>query len=315
MKGLVLKGSNNIFFVECEDGKLRNCSIKGKILKDSALYYNPLAAGDLVNIEPDTHSEDEGLVTGLAERKNSFLRLNQKLNMPQLLAANIDLLVCVASAANPPFRPRFVDRVLVQAEIQKIPVLIVLNKCDLKIADDVRDRMEDWKRLGYKTIEVSAKEGRGMDNLIETLSAKTSALVGQSGVGKSTLLNFIAPDLNLKTSAISDKYDRGTHTTTQGEYFKIRALTSKGKEHSINIIDTPGVRNFAIYGIEPEDTGLYFPEMEKLIGSCKFGLSCTHTHEPGCALLEALKKGDIHKDRYTSFELINKELQETVKKY
>ena len=119
----------------------------------------------------------------------------------------------------------------------------------------------------------------------------------------------------MKTSAISDKYDRGTHTTTQGEYFKIKALTSEGKEHSINIIDTPGVRHFAIYGIEPEDTALYFPEMEKLIGSCKFGLSCTHTHEPGCALLEALKKGNIHKDRYTSFELIHKELQETVKKY
>ena len=154
-----------------------------------------------------------------------------------------------------------------------------------------------------------------MDNLIESLSAKTSALVGQSGVGKSTLLNFIAPDLNLKTSAISDKYDRGTHTTTQGEYFKIKALTSDGKEHSINIIDTPGVRHFAIYGIEPEDTALYFPEMENFIGSCKFGLSCTHTHEPGCAILEALKKGNIHKDRYTSFELIHKELQETVKKY
>ncbi|UTY28767.1 ribosome small subunit-dependent GTPase A [Treponema putidum] len=315
MKGLVLKGSNNIFYVECEDGKFRNCSIKGKVLKDSALYYNPLAAGDLVNIEPDTHSEDEGLVTGLITRKNSFLRLNQKLNMPQLLAANIDLLVCVASAANPPFRPRFVDRVLVQAEIQKIPVLIVINKCDLKLSADVRERVEDWKRLGYKTIEVSAKEGRGMDNLIEKLSAKTSALVGQSGVGKSTLLNFIAPGLNLKTSAISDKYDRGTHTTTQGEYFKIKVLTSKGEEHSINIIDTPGVRHFAIYGIEAEDTALYFPEMEKLIGSCKFGLSCTHSHESGCAILEALKKGDIHKDRYTSFGLIYKELQETVRKY
>ena len=231
MKGLVLKGSNNIFYVECEDGKFRNCSIKGKVLKDSALYYNPLAAGDFVNLEPDTHSDDEGLITGLIERKNSFLRLNQKLNMPQLLAANIDLLVCVVSAANPPFRPRFVDRVLVQAEIQKIPVLIVINKCDLKISADVKERIEDWKRLGSKNLEVSAKEGRGMDNLIESLSAKTSALVGQSGVGKSTLLNFIAPDLNLKTSAISDKYDRGTHTTTQGEYFKIKALTSEGKEH------------------------------------------------------------------------------------
>ncbi|WP_024466311.1 ribosome small subunit-dependent GTPase A [Treponema pedis] len=304
MKGLILKGANNSFSVECEDGNIRACTIKGKILKDCEGYYNPIAAGDFVKIEPDVHSKNEGLILELEKRKNCFLRKNPKSDSPQLLASNIDLIICVSSAANPPFRPRFTDRILVQAGIQSIPVLIVINKCDLQIEADVVERINDWKRLGYEVLCVSAKTKENTDELIKKMSGLTSAVIGQSGVGKSSLLNSISPELNLKTSKVSDKYDRGTHTTTQGEFFKIKAKTLDGGVHMINIIDTPGVRNFFIWGIESEETALYFPEFEPLIGKCKFGLSCSHIKEPGCAVLEALKKGKIHKDRYASWKLM-----------
>lgn len=309
MKGLVLKGTNNFFSIECEDGIIRNCAIKGKVLKESKGLYNPLAAGDFVNIEVDTHDENEGMIIDLIERKNKFLRQNQKTNSPQLLATNIDLLLCVSSCANPPFRPRFVDRILVQAEIQKIPVLIILNKQDLKIKDELKQRCKDWQRLGYEVIFVSATEKTGIDQIIQKISGKTIAVVGQSGVGKSSLLNAICPDLNLKTAEISDKYNRGTHTTTQGEFFRVQAKTEDGKLHSINIIDTPGIRSFFISGISADELALYFREMEELIVNCKFGLSCTHTHEKSCAVLEALENGKIIPDRYKSWKSIYDELK------
>ena len=308
MRGLVLKGTNNFFSVDCEDGNIRICTIKGKILKGCEGYYNPIAAGDVVAVEPDTHSKNEGLILELRERKNCFLRKNPKSNTPQLLAANIDVLLCISSTANPPFRPRFVDRILIQAAIQKIPVLVVINKCDLNIAAAVSDRINDWKRLGYEIFHISAKTKENIEKLVKRISGLTVAVIGQSGVGKSSLLNSVSPELHLKTSSISDKYDRGTHTTTQGELFKIKTRTYDGKMHSIHIIDTPGVRNFFIWGIEAKDTALYFPELENVIGTCKFGLSCSHTKEPGCAVLEALKRGDIHQDRYTSWRLIREEL-------
>ncbi len=309
MKGRVLKGTNNIFSIDCEDGLVRTCAIKGKILKKSKGLYNPLAAGDFVHIEVDTHDESEGMILDLIERKNKFLRENQKTNTPQLLAANIDLLLCVTSVANPPFRPRFVDRVLVQAEIQQIPVLIVLNKSDLEITDEVKTRCEDWRRLGYTVQFASAKNKTGIDEIIEKISEKTIAAVGQSGVGKSSLLNAISPELDLKTAEISNKHDRGTHTTTQGELFKITAETSDGKKHSINLIDTPGIRSFVVSGIDARDVAAYFPELEELIVQCKFGLSCTHTKEKGCKVNEALANGEILPDRYTSWKSIYDELK------
>lgn len=308
MKGLILKGTNNFFSVECEDGIIRTCTIKGKVLKSCEGFYNPLAVGDFVYIEPDIHSQDEGIILDVTERKNCFLRKNPKSNSPQLLAANVDVLLCVSSAANPPFRPRFIDRLLVQAGIQHIRPLILINKCDLGISFDAAERIEDWKRLGYEVLCVSAKTKDGIDSLIKRLDGLTAVFAGQSGVGKSSLLNSISPGLHLRTAEISDKYDRGTHTTTQGLFLKIKVKDLSGDEHILHIIDTPGVRNFSVWGIHKEEAAFYFPEIEKLLGMCKFGLSCSHTHEQGCAVLEAVKNGEIHPDRYTGWQLLKEEI-------
>lgn len=313
MKGLILKGANNLFAVECEDKKIRSCQIKGKVLKECEGYYNPLAAGDIVNIEADSHDDNEGMIIDLVPRKNYFVRRNQKLNSPQLLAANIDLLLCIISAANPPFRPRFADRILVQAEHQNIPALIIVNKIDLGISENINERIDVWKKLGCNVLCVSVKENIGIDELKKKLSGYTSAVVGQSGVGKSSLLNSISPELNLKTASVSYKYDRGTHTTTQGELFKVNTFTDDGEKHSINIIDTPGIRHFSIWGISHENTILYFPELKDLIVKCKFGLSCSHTHEKDCAVLKALEENEIHKDRYDSWLLLKQEIKELTK--
>lgn len=308
MKGLILKGTNNSFTVECDDGVVRTCKIKGKVLKKCDDFYNPIATGDFVNIELDVHSTDEGSILNLIERKNCFLRKNPKTNSPQLLAANIDKLLCVTSAENPPFRPRFIDRLLVQAGVQNIDPIIVINKCDLNILPEVSERIDVWKQLGYEVLLISAKTKEGLDELIKKIAGITVAVVGQSGVGKSSLLNAICPDLKLRTSEISDKHDRGTHTTTQGVFLNFELKDKNVNTQAIKIIDTPGVRNFSIFGIEKNEIAIYFPEFEPLLGKCKFGLSCTHTHETGCVILDELKKKNIYHDRYVSWQLMVGEL-------
>ena len=184
MQGLVLSGANNFFAVRTPEGNVVRCSIKGKKLKEIRGYYNPLAPGDTVDIEYDTLHPDQGQITALIPRRNGFARWNQKTRSPQLLAANIDLLLCVTTPANPPFRPRFTDRTLVQAAAEDIPTLIIVNKIDLGIPESIRERIRDWQRIGIQVCEVSAKTGEGLESLARLLSGKTCAVTGQSGVGK-----------------------------------------------------------------------------------------------------------------------------------
>ena len=309
MQGLVLSGANNFFAVRTLEGNVVRCSIKGKKLKEIRGYYNPLAPGDTVDIEYDTLHPDQGQITALIPRRNGFARWNQKTRSPQLLAANIDLLLCVTTPANPPFRPRFTDRTLVQAAAEDIPTLIIVNKIDLGIPESIRERIRDWQRIGIQVCEVSAKTGEGLESLARLLSGKTCAVTGQSGVGKSSLLNSLDPSLALKTADISFKYDRGIHTTTQGIFLPMTFTAHDGTQLSFNIIDTPGIRHFALWGIKPEEIIFYFPEMEKAAIQCTFGLSCSHIHEHGCRILEELSAGHIHPDRYESWRSMHDELE------
>lgn len=306
IEGLVLGGTNNSFAVECDDGVERLCPIKGKVLRESEGYYNPLAPGDRVSVEPDAHDQARGQVISLSPRRNRFVRLNQKGNLPQLIAANIDLLVCVTTPDEPPFRPRFVDRALVQADAEGIPAAVVLNKADLGIGDDARERLEDWVRLGYSVLRVSAASGDGIDGLRSLIAGRSVALVGQSGVGKSSILNALRADLALRTGCLSEKYGRGTHTTTRGSLYRVPA---QGSLAAASVVDTPGVRRFVPHGIAARDLALHFPEMAGLVGSCSFGASCTHTHEPGCKILEAVYAGVIHEERYDSWARIREEIE------
>lgn len=309
MQGLILSGTNNFFAVRSPDGTVVRCSIKGKKLKESRGYYNPLAPGDTVDIEYDALNPDQGQITALIPRRNGFIRWNQKTRSPQLLAANIDLLLCVTTPANPPFRPRFTDRTLVQAAAEGIPALIIVNKIDLGIPEPVRERIRDWQRIGVQVCEVSAKTVEGLETLARLLSGKTCAVTGQSGVGKSSLLNSLDPSLALKTADISFKYDRGIHTTTQGIFLPMTFTAQDGTRLPFNIIDTPGIRHFALWGIKPDEVIFYFPEMEKAAIQCAFGLSCSHIHEQGCRILEELEAGHIHPDRYESWRSMHDELE------
>ena len=305
-EGLILGGANNLFEVEVSDGTVKLCPIKGKILRESKGYYNPLAPGDRVRISPDENDSARGQITALIQRKNRFVRWNQKGNAPQLLAANLDLLVIVTTPAEPPFRPRFVDRALIQSDAEHIPPLILLNKCDLDIDPDTEDRLADWERLGYEVLYVSAKTGEGIESFAATIAGKTVALIGQSGVGKSSIINALDTSLSLRTGVLSEKYGRGTHTTTQGRFFHL-PFEKDGRPTSV--IDTPGVRRFILHDIPAKDLALYFREMEPLIGTCSWGLSCTHEHEAGCKILEAVYAGIIHEERYESWLRIREELE------
>ncbi|MCL2761936.1 MAG: ribosome small subunit-dependent GTPase A [Treponema sp.] len=294
MNGLVLRGSRNIFTVQMGNGDELQCRIKGKILKDAEGFYNPLAPGDRVKLETD-------MIIALEERKNLFSRFNQKGNCPQLLAANVDLVLCMTTRVSPPFRPRFLDRVLLQADIAGIPAVIVCNKVDIANNDvDIDERLEDYKRLGYTVLELSAVTGKGIDELRKTISGKYAVLVGQSGVGKSSLINALLPELNIKTGAINEKYDRGNHTTTLAFMVEVAPDT--------NIIDTPGIRRFVPAGIGPQEVALHMREFAPLAGKCTYGLSCSHRIEPGCKIMEAVAAGIIHEDRYESFMRIHDEL-------
>lgn len=317
MQGTVLAGTNNYFEVECDDGITRTCSIKGKVLKQDKEYYNPLAPGDVVTVSADEIDEKKGQVVSLVPRKNEFVRWNVKGRCPQLLASNVDYMILVTTPHEPPFRPRFIDRALSQAEFLGLNPVIVCNKYDLMeeledYASDVENRLQIWEELGYKVMRVSAKTGEGVSEFAFLLDGKLSAFVGQSGVGKSSLVNVLDDSCVLKTGSLSKKYGRGNHTTTKGTLNRIElntSLTGGIKGRIASIIDTPGIRRFILDGIEADDLALYFREFKPLLGKCSFGMSCTHTHEAGCKIIEAVHSGVITEERYDSWLRIRNQIK------
>ena len=313
MNGTVLGGTNNTFSVECEDKVIRQCTIKGKQLKSETRYYNPIAPGDVVKIECDTIDENKGQIMELLPRKNLFLRWNVKGRLPQVLACNLDYLLLVTTPDEPPFRPRFIDRELAQAECQNLTPIIVCNKYDLPAASDLdfQNRLTTWENLGYTVMRISAKTGEGLSELAELIKDKTCALVGQSGIGKSSLVNVLDNSCVLKTGSLSQKYGKGQHTTTKGTLLRLHlteSLVGGLKNAVTSIIDTPGIRRFVLNDIESDDLALYFREFKPLIGKCSFGMSCKHLTEPGCKILEAVHAGVISEERYDSWLRIREEI-------
>jgi ribosome biogenesis GTPase len=305
MLGLVIRGSRNIFTVRSGGSELE-CRIKGKVLKGVEGFYNPLAPGDLVRLE--SGASGERLILGFEERRNLLARFNQKGQAPQLLAANVDQVLCVVTPASPPFRPRFLDRALVQAGIAGIEPLIICNKQDLSVEDpDVEERLEDFRRIGYRVLRVSAKTGEGMDRFRQAVQGRRSVMLGQSGVGKSSLINALAPERMIPVGAINEKYDRGNHTTTISRMVEIPALAG---DPGTFLVDTPGIRRFVPHGIAPGELIYYMREFAGLAGKCAYGLSCSHVTEPGCKIMEAVHAGVIHEDRYESYLRIRDDLQD-----
>jgi ribosome biogenesis GTPase len=307
VKGFVIRGSRNVFTVRVGEKEKENeieCRIKGKVLKGVKGYYNPLSPGDVVEIE-------DGQITGVEKRRSEFARYNQKGQAPQLLAANVDLVVCVTSVSSPPFRPRFMDRALLQADAAGIPAAIVCNKYDLAQDGedpDVEERLSDFERIGFPVFRLSVLSGEGLDEFRRFISGKFSVLVGQSGVGKSSRVMALIPGLEIKTGAVNEKFDRGNHTTTQGFLREVPSTSLPVSNSQTRIVDTPGIRRFAPAGIQAEDLVLYMREFAPLAGKCSYGLSCSHETEPGCKIMEAVHAGVIHEDRYESFLRIRKEL-------
>ena len=316
LTGTILDGSNNVFDVACEDDDgihQWQCTLKSKRLTTDTSYYNPLAPGDRVIIAPVGSDDKKGQILSLVPRKNAFVRWNVKGRCPQILAANIDNLLLVTTPDEPPFRARFIDRELAQAERQELSPIILVNKYDLPAAqdEDFQNRLLVWQEIGYRVIRVSARTGEGLPELAELLQDKLSAFVGQSGVGKSSLINVLDSSCVLRTGSLSQKYGRGTHTTTKGALLRVHlneALVDGLPNVYASIIDTPGVRRFVLHGIASHELALYFREMRPLVGQCAYGMSCTHQSEAGCKILEAVYAGAINEERYHSWKRIAEEI-------
>lgn len=295
MHGLVIKNTGSWYVVKTDDGNEINCKIKGNFRLKGIRTTNPVAVGDLVKILPNT--DDTAFITSIDPRKNYIIRRSSNLSKEaHIIAANVDQALLIVTLAHPITSTTFVDRFLATAEAYRIPSIIVVNKIDLLYENEDIDYLEAWcylyKSIGYKVLTISAETGEGIDELKQLLNNKTTLLSGNSGVGKSTIINKIMPELNLRTAEISTTHDTGMHTTTFSEMF---LLPNGGY-----LIDTPGVKGFGTIDFDRHEVAHFFPEIFEISQNCRFG-DCTHTHEPGCAVLQALENAEISQSRYNSY--------------
>ena len=294
MHGLVIKNTGSWYTVHTDEGRSVECKIKGSFRLKGIRSTNPVVIGDRVEIEEN--NEGTAFITIISERRNYMIRRASNLSkQSHILAANIDLAALVITINYPRTTTVFIDRFLATAEAYRIPALLVFNKTDLYDAEDM-DYLDALIRLyttiGYSCMKMSALNGDGIDDLIHFFTGKTVLLSGHSGVGKSTVINKIIPDTNLKTAEISDYHKMGMHTTTFSEMLPIPGGGF--------IIDTPGIKGFGTIEMEGAEVAHYFPEIFKSSAGCRFN-NCIHTNEPGCAVLKAVEDNYISESRYKSY--------------
>ena len=297
MTGTVYKSTGSFYSVKTENNEFFECRIKGKFRMKGIKSTNPIAVGDVVDFELDeTTDETVGQIHNIHDRKNYIVRKSVNLSkQTHIIASNIDVVFLLITINNPPTTTSFIDRFLVTAEAYDIETVLVFNKIDTfdeAMLDEQLYLQHIYSEIGYKCLRISSTEKKGIEQLKEMMIGKTSMFSGHSGVGKSTLVNALEPNLNLKTKHISEQSKQGQHTTTFAEMYDL--------SFDAKIIDTPGIKGFGIVDMESAEISDYFPEFFKLKDQCKFN-NCLHKEEPHCAVKEALENNKIAWSRYNSY--------------
>ncbi len=297
MTGTVYKSTGSWYTVKTEDGKVYECRIKGKFRIQGIKSTNPVSVGDKVDFKLETNNDQEtGVIENIRERQNYIIRKSVNLSkQTHIIASNIDVVFLLVTLNNPTTFTTFIDRFLVTAEAYGIKAVLLFNKIDTYNEDElveIKYLAALYRKIGYECIGISAKTGKNVDKVKDLMKGKVSMFSGHSGVGKSTLVNLIEPNLALKTAEISDQHQQGQHTTTFAEMFDL--------SFDAKIIDTPGIKGFGIVDMDKEELGDYFPEFFELKSQCKFN-NCMHINEPKCAVKEALDNEEVAWSRYKSY--------------
>jgi len=296
MRGIVYKSTGSWYNVKDDSGKMWNARIKGIFKLDEITSSNPIAVGDIVDFEKEDSNEPTVIISKIHERKNYINRQSPKVKSQQhIIAANIDQSLLIATIKEPRTSHGFIDRFLVACEMYHVPAVILFNKTDLyKDKEMAKFEMmkQIYQRIGYKVVGISLKQGQNIDDIKELLKNKITLVSGHSGVGKSTFINSIIPDATIRTQNISGWSGKGQHTTTFAEMYE---MPFGGK-----IIDTPGMKEFGLTGVERQELSGYFPEMRERLNECQFN-NCLHINEPGCAVKQGVIDGKIDEERYISY--------------
>jgi len=295
MRGIVIRSTGSWYDILLEDKTKIQCRIKGRFRLEGIKHTNPIAVGDWVEVEKESSTE-HGIITKIEQRKNYIIRKSSNLSkQTHIIASNIDQLLIVATLVYPVTSLGFIDRLLLTAEAYHIPSIIVFNKSDLcegELAEIMNQTIHLYKNIGYTCFDTSIISGKNTETLKEILTQKTTLVSGHSGVGKSSLLNSISPNLHLKTGQISNFSQKGMHTTTFAEMFEL--------DFGGYIIDTPGIKEFGLVDFDEAELSHYFIEMRPYLTQCKFN-NCKHLNEPGCAIKQAVESGLIAEERYESY--------------